>query len=62
MNDTGTNTADITNVIEMMALEISFIASIAAVRVLDAQVELGVNRLDHHNGIIDHNRNSQQQG
>ena len=25
MNDTGTNTADITNVIEMMALEISFI-------------------------------------
>ena len=63
MNDTGTNTADITNVIEMMALEISFIASIAAVRaLLVTLVELGVNRLDHHNGIIDHNRNSQQQG
>ena len=34
MNDTGTNTADITNVIEMMALEISFMASIDAVSAL----------------------------
>ena len=34
MNDTGTNTADITRVIEMMAPEISFIASMAAVKAL----------------------------
>ena len=32
MNDTGTNTADITSVMEMMAPEISFMASIDACR------------------------------
>ena len=32
MNDTGTNTAAMTSVIDMMAPEISFIASIEAVR------------------------------
>ena len=31
MKDTGTNTAAITNVMEMMAPEISFMASMAAV-------------------------------
>ncbi len=31
MNDTGTNTAAMTSVMEMMAPEISFIASIEAV-------------------------------
>lgn len=34
MNDTGTNTADITRVMEMMAPEISFMASMDAVRAL----------------------------
>ena len=34
MNDTGINTADITSVMEMMAPEISFIASIEAVSAL----------------------------
>ena len=34
MNDTGTNTADITSVMEMIALEISFMASILAVSAL----------------------------
>ena len=34
MNDTGTNTADITSVMEMIALEISFMASILAVNAL----------------------------
>ena len=34
MNDTGMNTAAITRVMEMMALEISFMASMAAVNEL----------------------------
>ena len=34
MNDTGTNTADITSVMEMMAPEISFMASMDAVSAL----------------------------
>ena len=34
MKDTGTNTADITKVMEIIAPEISFIASIAAVNAL----------------------------
>ncbi len=46
-----------TRVIEISAPPISLMASIEALRArLVALVELGMHGLDHHNGVVDHNR------
>ena len=48
---------------EIMAPEISFMAFDGShLRTLITHIELGMNGLDHHDGIVYHNGNGQQQG